>query len=627
MRSVSDTAKAGLSLAGAVPVTALAAAAALQLAWNVTGSVAAADWLGVALLAALLVVVVLAAGAAVRPARLAVVSLGLLGAYGAWVALSISWSPLPTLAKEEAQLVLLYALVLAVALLSLRSARERVVALGAVAFAPAVVALGTGVRLVRADDATAFFPDGRLELPIAYANADAALFLLGLWPALVLAAGRAIPVAVRAAALGAASVCLAGWISTQSKGGAVGIVVSAVAVFALAPGRARLAVPATVAAVVAGAAAAPLTEPYRADGNAAAAGVGRALLAVAVLGALVGAVYALGDRRLRLSTRAVTVASRAALALVVALLLAGVVVAVERTGSPAKSVGDAWAAFSEYHPDEGTDGTHLATLGGSNRYDFWRVALAGARDEPLAGIGARGFGALYLREGRSHETPARTHSLLFETLLETGVVGLVLLASSLALAVALVAAAARRRRLHGIAALGGCVGWLAHASVDWTWTFPATGILFFLLLGVGCAGSGALVPRRAAFVSTAAVVVTGAVAFAGPWLSARLTERALASPERAASDLRWARRLDPVSVYPVTAQARTAATSEAALRALEEAARKEPESVATRFLLGITLLELGRADEARAELRAARRLSPRDPIVSAALERAGAPAG
>lgn len=627
MAPISDTgrgrAHAWLAPARGLPVAAVAFAAVIQLGWRVTGSTAAADWLGVAIVVGLLVVAVLASGGAVRPPRPALAAIGLLLAYAGWTAASIAWSPVPTLAKEETQLVFVYVVAFSLPLLTLRGPRERIVALAALAAGPAAIAVAAGVRLAWGGDPQALFVDGRLELPIGYANADAALYLIGLWPALVLAAGRALPLVVRAGGVGAASACLAAAIATQSKGGAVGLVASSIAVFALCPGRLRLAVPTVLALLPAVAAAVPLTAPYRNEGAPdPAAGAGRTILLVAAVGLAAGVLYALLDRRLDLSARAVRNAGRAAAATLLIAVVAGLALLLASTGRPDESLRSAWAAFSEYHPDEGESGTHLATLGGSNRYDFWRVALRGAADEPLAGVGARGFGPLYLREGKSAETPARTHSLVFEVLLEGGIVGAVLLGTCLLLALALVARSARQRRLQGIAALGGGVGWLAHASVDWIWTFPATGLLFFLLLGVGCTAAGDPLARRVSAAAAGALALTVVLVLGGPWLSARLTERALEQPDRAASDLIWARRLDPISVQPDFAQARTATDTATALEALERAARKEPESVAARYVLGAYLLQLGQTAKARAELRAAARLSPRDPLIEAALARA-----
>ena len=65
-------------------------------------------------------------------------------------------------------------------------------------------------------------------------------------------------------------------------------------------------------------------------------------------------------------------------------------------------------AVSETLPRNETTSTHLLTLG-SNRYDFWRVAIHQFREHPVGGIGARGFRVAYLGARRSPETPARAH--------------------------------------------------------------------------------------------------------------------------------------------------------------------------------------------------------------------------
>lgn len=610
-------------VAPALPVVAVAIAAAVQLGWRTTGTIAAADWLGFALVAGLAVTVVLASGSASRPHRLAATGLATLAALSAWTALSAAWSPLPSLAKEEAQLVLLYVLAFALALLTVRTSAERVAALAALAFVPGGVALATGIELLGAARPDELFDSGRLQFPVSYANAAAALFLLSFWPAIALAAGRAVPLLLRAAAVGSAAAGLAAWIATQSKGGGIGLVVSGLVVFALTPARLRLAVPLALAVMPAAAAATVLTAPYRTEGAGAAAASGRAIVLVTAVALAAGLVYSLLDRRVRLGERAIRRAGAIVAATLALAAVASASLLVASTGRPDRALADAWSSFTVYHSDADS-ATHLTSLGGSNRYDFWRVALAGAADEPLAGIGARGFGALYLQEGRSNETPARAHSLLLDVLLEQGAVGLLLLLAGLGAPLVLVVRAARQRRLHAIAALGGCSAWIAQASVDWTWTFPSVGVLFFLLLGLGAGNENRALSRRVSTSTAAVTALTAVVVLGGPWLSARLLERAAAQPDRAAQGLRWAKRLDPISVQPYLVEANLAQSTPAAIAALEQAAAKEPDSVATRYLLGITLLAAGEKAQARAELEAAVRLFPGDPFVRAALARARA---
>jgi hypothetical protein len=106
---------------------------AWALGWGTDGSISAHDWLPYALLGSLVLSGALVAGGRVRPSRQCALALGALVAYAGWVALSIAWAPIQSLARDEALLVLLYAMTLAVALLTLRTADDRLYAGGAVA--------------------------------------------------------------------------------------------------------------------------------------------------------------------------------------------------------------------------------------------------------------------------------------------------------------------------------------------------------------------------------------------------------------------------------------------------------------------------------------------------------------
>ena len=102
-----------------VPIL-LVAAAGGSLAWREYGSIAAPDWLPYAIGCALLLATLLLSGVAVRPATLAVAGLAGLLALATWAAVSLTWSPVPDLARDEALLTALYAVVLAIPLVTLR---------------------------------------------------------------------------------------------------------------------------------------------------------------------------------------------------------------------------------------------------------------------------------------------------------------------------------------------------------------------------------------------------------------------------------------------------------------------------------------------------------------------------
>ena len=465
--------------------TAFICAAALAIAWHHDGSILAPDWLPYAFGLAVLAATVLLASRA-RTARIPLLAAASIIALGAWTGVSAFWSPVPSLARDESLLCTLYALSLVIPVLTLKTTRARTTALVVVAFGLGASALATAL-MVRFDAHPALlFTDGRLTAPISYVNAQAAFFLLGFWPAVVIAARRGMNAGVRGVGLGMAAAMLAGWLSTQSKGGGIALVVSALVVFAVAPGRLRLLVPTLAVAALVFARYDVLTAPFRAQGD---ADVAREAVAAVVVTAVVafalGVAYALLDNRWRIPPR-VTRAARVVVAAgaVVAIVVAGVRAA-PALDDPGETLSEKWETFKGYTPSA-SGSSHLVNLG-SNRYDFWRVSLNGFVDHPIGGIGGRGFGPAYLEDTRSDETPARAHSLPLDVLLETGVIGIILLVAGLGLG--LFGMVRRRATPEGVAALGASVYFIVHASGDWIWTFPAVGLPVFALVGISLAGT------------------------------------------------------------------------------------------------------------------------------------------
>jgi hypothetical protein len=604
--------------------TALAACLVAGLAWREQGSILSEHWLSYALLLALLVAVVLASAVAAVPAPAVVAALAGLWGLAVWSAVSAAWAPLQGAARDEGLLVATYALALAVPVLTLRSALGRTVATAAVVAVSAGLALATGTALAFGAHPGDHFDFGRLAYPIGYANAQGAAFVIAFWPAVALAARRSLHVAARALAGGAATCMLAAGLSTQSKG-AVALAVSAVAVLALSRDRLRLAVPALGAFVLVAASYRRLTEPFpvRYDAHAlvdAAREAGARVLVLTALACALTAGYALLDARLEMSERTRRVAARAAAAALVAGVFAGAAVFVAEVHHPVRWAGDRWEDFKTV-PAEEQGSSHLVNLG-SSRYDFWRVALGEFRDHPVAGIGARGWDVAYLQHGRSNETPRRSHSLELDVASEEGLIGLGLLALGLVPLLWTLAVRARGDLLSA-GLFGTAVCFLVHASGDWVWTFPAVGILFFLLAGIGVSRDDPpALGNRVALPAAALATAIGLFAFAPTWVSARITSEELEHPGADPhADLRWARRLDPISTEPLLAEGELE-TGARAIRPLADAAEREPRAAGTRYLLGVAYLDAGHQDDAVRELREARRLSPRDEQIAKALRRA-----
>ena len=383
------------------------------------------------------------------------------------------------------------------------------------------------------------------------------MFLVGFWPARPArgaargAGGRCVPAGWRRP-----RPLLAGWLFTQSKGGGI-------ALAALGDRRVRrLAGPAAAARAgrARGRARRRRVPPPRGAvrpgldlRRRCARDAGWAVLWLTAAAAVAGLLYALADRRLELPAAGAGWCRGSAL--VVAVLA---VVAVPVGGSSSPSIIPAAGSATSGAPSSTvrrteTASTHFLSLG-SNRYDFWRVALHEFEDHPLAGIGA----AASARRTSSHAPQRRD-------------------AGAGALVRARRAERARHRRLRSCspAALGcrwSCSPAAARgaatsprrprsaaARTSWS-TRPSTGpgrsrpsaCPCFLLLGTGRVRrtSRADRRRRARAGVAIAAVAAAVLAFAPPWLSARLSSHALEGSSSPASDLRWARRLDPLSTEP-----------------------------------------------------------------------------
>jgi O-antigen ligase len=605
---------------------ALLALLSASLAWHQHGSIAVGDWALYAALGSLIVTTVLVSGSAALPPPAAILGLAALLALGVWDAVSATWSAVPALARDEALLAVFYALVLAVPLLSIRREWDRRAATGtAVAFL-AILAVGTIVAVRIAHDPTADYQDGRLTFPISYVNAEGALQVIGFFPAIALAADRALSPLARALALGGGTAMLAGWLLTQSKGAGLSLLAGAVFLVAASSSRLRVLVALVVPAALVGAAYSPLTEPFRRRNtgmfaDAIRSATSRALVLAAVA-TVIGFAYALLDRRVNISPGVRRAAAVGAAVLAVSGALGGVAAFALAVDHPGRFLHDRWASFKRLPPTE-RGSSHLVSLG-SNRYDFWRVDLHMFADHPLGGIGARGFGSAYLQRRRSDETPQRGHSLELDVLAETGIVGFVLLLS--ALGGGLVAAIPPSRRSLTAAGCGAAAAsWIVHTAADWIWTIPASGAAAFLFMGLAAARDGPRsIPNRAAVPLAAMAVVLALLAFAPPWLSARLTRNALANRGSAAGDLRWARRLDPLSVDPYVVESAIARNPAEAVAPLRRAVAKQPREASLHYALGLVELRAGESAAARRELAEAQRLDPRDDLISRALERARA---
>jgi tetratricopeptide (TPR) repeat protein len=598
-------------------------------------------------------------------------ALACLAAYTALSYLSILWAAVPGDAWEGANRTLLYLLVFALFACWRQRGMSAALLIGLWTLAITGLAAFVLLHVNAASSASlnALLPGGRLIYPSGYANANAAQWLMAFWVAALLARSRNLPWVVRGLSGGGAVLLAEVALLSQSRGSLYATPVMLLVVFGLLPGRARtFAVLVPLAIAIGAAAPAVLRVGDNLDrGQVVPATIHSATSAVIAAAVVAGVVVALGaaiESRLVLSEISARRIHRgvgaAALATLVALLVGGWVAA----GDPVARVRHGWNTFKGgYAANESTNNRLTSGLG-SNRYDFFRVALNEFAAHPLVGIGADNFQEQYLVHGRSDETPRYPHSVEFRTLAQTGAIGALLALVGLGAALLAALRAARPRsggaqdplgQAVALAAVAGFAYWLVHGSVDWLWEFAGLGAPAFALLGLACAltpsaqtAAGAAdersarrffrrpawiprgrrlpVGRRAGILLGIALALAAAVSLAAPWLSqlqvqsaARVWTRA---PATAYARLDEAAQLNPLSDEAYLLAGTIASRYGDLKRADREfslALGRTPGDAYATFERGAIASASGDRARAIGLLGQAARLDPRDPLVRRAL--------
>ena len=594
------------------------------------------------------------------------VGLACLAGYTALSYLSILWAAVPGEAWEGANRTLIYLLVFG--LFGCWRQRGRSAALLLVAWLLAITGLAAFVAL-HLDAASSaslqvLIPGGRLSYPSGYVNANAAQWLMAAWPALLLARSARLPWALRGLLAGGAVLLAEVALLSQSRGSLYATAVMLVIVFALLPGRVRtFAVLVPVAAGIRAAAPTMLAVGDRLkNGAVTSAAVHSATVAGFAAAVAVGVVVALGAL---METRTLSEVSRGRVRRVVAAVAIVTLVAVvagglAAAGDPVARIRHGWDTFKGGYAADSTTGSRLVSGLGSNRYDFYRVALDEFLAHPLVGIGADNFGQQYLAHGRSEETPRYPHSVELRTLAETGLVGALLAVVGLGAALVAVVRALRGAdplaRSVAAAALAGFAYWVVHGSFDWLWEFAGLGAPAFAMLGLACAlaparraarpasaivsGGGRegvmaprrlrpdprLLRRRLSIAAGLLVALLAAASLAAPWLSQLEIESAarIWTKDRRTA---YARLQDAARLNPLSEEADLVAGS-IALRYREMARAEHDFTLALGRTPGdaYATLELAAIASARGEhataldlLERAVRLTPRDPLARQAL--------
>lgn len=581
----------------------------------------------------------LVASGAGRARPVPAVAAGALAFLWLWSWLSASWGESADQANTYAGLWALYAAAFLALVLLMRRRNERWIPL---AFATAgVVAVGlyVVVRMATGDGAELFF-GGRLRDPLGYVNGQAGYFLLGFWPCVAVAeqSGRKL-----LAGLGAAGAVVLGSLLmlSQARGVVPALLVSAVVVLALVPGRARriwvlVAVGVTLAAI-----SGPVLDVYQDAADATNTGAvepaGRAILLAAVV---LGVAWALLQFLFERTTRRANPAVRKNLSRIEGPLALGVAVlaivaALAAVGSPADRISQQYDDFVNLRVDNRSDTRFLS--GGGYRYDYWRVAWAQFESDPLQGVGAGNFYVDYFAERRTNEDIRQPHSLPLQLLAELGVPGLLALLAFVGAVAAGLWRTARRgktstgRRALAVAGGGAFAAWLMHTSVDWLHILPG-------VTGVALAAAAALVapwsrrranhafsPGRIQVLVVAGVALLAASALVGRIALSdsyriegrdKLTSDPIESLRLANRSLAFNSQSVPALFIKSAAYARLNRYPEARA-ALVRATELEPSHPLPWTLLGDLSVRRGDIPAAKQAYGRAKRLDPRSPFIAA----------
>lgn len=588
----------------------------------------------------LLAVLLVTARRRIPPSRSLRVGLGLLAAFVLWSFLSILWGASPGNALEESnRLLLLLAAVLCVAVLPWNE-RSATVLVAAWALGVAGVMAVDLIGAVSAgEEVRERFIAGRYLGPTGYPNGSAAICAMALCPALLLASRHDVRAPIQVGLVAVAVFLLEYSLLPQSRAALVGLVAAGIIALALAPDRLRLLGRLLIVGGAAAVAIGPIYDVYSVaieiyngsdDQLAPAVDEAGRSIAVTVGGAAVAMALLAGLERLARPHRPVVRGIRLGTAgVTIVAVLAGTTLAVTNANRIYDEVQDRFAGSGSDSVDTGPRITASFT---DKRSDYWRVAVDVFADNPAIGAGAGAYGDEYTERRDQEFTHNKyAHNLVLRALADTGVVGGLLLTGAIAVLIAGLLAA--WRRLEGssrtIIVISSTVFgyFLVHASLDWVEMFPALAVpaLSLPVVALAMVSPRPLAapggPRRAGIAAVVAMASVAVVALMPAYLADRYVDRASASwrtdPAGALRDLDRAASLNPLSAQVLVRKG----TISVGLRRLTLARKSFREALELQdgwyphFELALIAAGEGRFRAARAEIRSAQRLNPRDPFV------------
>jgi O-antigen ligase len=580
-------------------------------------------------------------------------AVGLLAAFGLWTTLAIGWSESAERSTIELARVATYlgVLLLAIVLQGRAAAQHTINGVGCAIGVVTLLAVLSRLhpQWFPVNDQVEFLGAGiarKLSYPLNYWNALAAFAAIGVPLLLGVAVGARTLAgqALAAATLPLSALCV---YLTISRGGVLALVVGMAAFLLFVPRRVE-----AMATLLVGAIGSAILLSAAAQQDAVQDGVRTATaihegtqllwLAVVVCGGVALFQIAIGlaarhvsrPRGLSPSRRTTTLG---ALGLLVVVCVIGV-----SAGVPA-ALEHRWDGFKQPPgtlPATSADNvfSRLQGASGNYRYQYWQSARDANATDPWKGIGPGTFEFWWARHGTTSAFVRDAHTLYFETLAETGIVGFVLLVGLLLflLGTALV------RCLRGppeaaiwiAAAVGGLAAFMTSAAFEWVWEIGAIACAVMLLAAVIVAGHDRAPvalehpkrPRRLLARVVCALLAVAAIGAVGVPMAGALATRESrnsAAQGNLAAALEASRTAERVQPYAATAHLQRAlvleeggALSDAA-RAATSATADEPTNWRTWLVLARIEARRGLAASALEAFRTAKRLNQRSALLNA----------
>ena len=210
------------------------------------------------------------------------------------------------------------------------------------------------------------------------------------------------------------------------------------------------------------------------------------LIVALIVAFVLQAVYAFLMGRYELTLLSRRFLAALAVGVTVLVVVAGIFLTVNRYGG----VGKAYETLVNNPANTENAGQRLTSLSLGFREDYWKVAWASWKQNPLTGTGAGTFQFTWLKERTSDSGVKQVHNLYLEQGTETGVVAFLALIGFSGLLVGYTVRATLRSGVTGdrrvlLAGLVSClVVYLVSSVIEWHWYIPASTLYFFVLAAV-----------------------------------------------------------------------------------------------------------------------------------------------